>query len=64
VTAARGGGEGKVTSPSDHDSVRIRARGGGTRGGGMGPAAAVAGDWHGEAVTGPRQRGHAHAHSD
>jgi hypothetical protein len=35
----------------------------GARGGGRGPAAAVAGDQRGEAVTGPRQRGHAHAHA-
>jgi hypothetical protein len=34
------------------------------RGGGRGPAAAVAGDRRGEAVTGPRQHGRACAHSD
>jgi hypothetical protein len=36
----------------------------GARGGGRGPASAVAGDRHGEAVTGPRQRGRACARSD
>jgi hypothetical protein len=36
----------------------------GARGGGKGPAAAVAGDRRGEAVTGPRQRGCACARSD
>jgi hypothetical protein len=58
------GEEGKLASPSDHDSVRIRARGGDTRGGDRGPAAALAGDRRGEAVIGPCQRGRACAHSD
>jgi hypothetical protein len=58
------GEEGKLASPLDHDSMSIRARGGGTRGGSGGPTAAVAGDWRGEAVTRPRQHGHACARSD
>jgi hypothetical protein len=33
------GEEGKLASPSDHGSVRIRARRGGARGGGRGPVA-------------------------
>jgi hypothetical protein len=36
----------------------------GTRGGGRGPAAAVAGDRHGEAVTRPQQHGRACTRSD
>jgi hypothetical protein len=36
----------------------------GPRGGGRGPAAAVAGDRRGEVVTGPRQRCRACTHSD
>jgi hypothetical protein len=36
----------------------------GTRGGGSGPATAMAGDRRGEAVTEPRQRGRTHARSD